>query len=70
MKLAEETQDNGAKETAKVSFGMANASMKWNEHVVDILGGIQANKQHLEKQEEEEELAERGAEEEEDQWLY
>ena len=40
MKLAEETQDNGAKETAKVSFGMANASMKWNEHVVDILGGI------------------------------
>jgi hypothetical protein len=46
---------------------MANASMKWNEHVVDILGGIQANKQHLEKQEEEDELAERGEEDEEDQ---
>lgn len=69
MKLAEETQDNSAKETAKVSFGMANASMKWNEHVVDILGGIQANKQHLEKQEEEE-LAEREIEEEDDQWLF
>ena len=37
MKLAEETEDVDTKETAKVNFGMANASMKWNEHVGEIL---------------------------------
>lgn len=67
MKLAEETQDPNAKETAKVNFGMANASMKWNEHVTDILKGINNNQGNLEKMEDEEELAERGMEEEEDE---
>ena len=28
---------------AKVSFGMANASMKWNDHVQDILKGIEGS---------------------------
>lgn len=66
MKLAEETQDNNTKETAKVNFGMANASMKWNEHVGDILKQVQTNQAQLERHEEEDDLAERGVEEEED----
>jgi hypothetical protein len=37
MKIAEETGDNEMKENAKVNFGMANASMKWNNHVSSIL---------------------------------
>jgi cyclophilin family peptidyl-prolyl cis-trans isomerase len=43
MKIAEETSDNTMKEDAKVSFGMANASMKWNDHVTNILKGIEGN---------------------------
>lgn len=45
MKIAEETQDAPMQEGAKVSFGMANASMKWNDHVTDILRGIETNQQ-------------------------
>lgn len=41
MKIAEETEDGDMKEQAKVNFGMANASMKWNQHVTNILQGIQ-----------------------------
>ena len=45
MKIAEETGDPEMKESAKVNFGMANASMKWNNHVTDILKSIQGNVQ-------------------------
>jgi len=31
------------KEVAKVNFGMANASMKWTNHVTNILQNIEAN---------------------------
>ena len=40
MKIAEETGDGDMKENAKVNFGMANASMKWNNHINNILQGI------------------------------
>ena len=40
MKIAEENSDTGMKEDAKVSFGMANAIMKWNDHITDIIKGI------------------------------
>lgn len=43
MKIAEETGDPDMKEAAKVNFGMANASMKWNGHIGNILTGIQQN---------------------------
>ena len=43
MKIAEETEDNELKEAAKVNFGMANASMKWNEHMIDILKNVEGN---------------------------
>ncbi len=43
MKLAEETQDPTTKETAKVNFGMVNASMNWNDHVTDNLKGVMGN---------------------------
>ena len=43
MKIAEETGDDDMKEQAKVKFGMANASMKWNNHITNILQGIQNN---------------------------
>jgi len=41
MKLAEETGDTDARESAKVNFGMANASMKWANHVTSILHNIE-----------------------------
>lgn len=45
---------------------MANASMKWNEHVSDIMKGVMTGQKQLEKMEEDDDLAERGADEEED----
>jgi hypothetical protein len=41
MKIAEETGDGDLKEAAKVNFGMANASMKWTNHVSTILNNLQ-----------------------------
>jgi hypothetical protein len=41
MKIAEETGDGDLKEAAKVNFGMANASMKWTNHVSSILNNLQ-----------------------------
>lgn len=41
MKIAEETGDGDLKESAKVNFGMANASMKWTNHVSTILNNLQ-----------------------------
>lgn len=43
MKIAEETGDGDMKEQAKVNFGMANASMKWNTHITNILQNIEKN---------------------------
>ena len=40
MKIAEETEDTNLREAAKVNYGMANASIKWNDHVNDILKNI------------------------------
>lgn len=45
---------------------MANASMKWNEHVSAIMKGVMGDQSALEKIEDEEELAERGADEEDE----
>ena len=41
MKISEETNDVDMKESAKVNFGMANASLKWNNHVTGILMQIE-----------------------------
>lgn len=40
MKISEETNDNDTKENAKVNFGMANASLKWNNHIAGIMDQI------------------------------
>ena len=37
MKISEETNDGDMKEQAQVNFGMANASLKWNNHIQGIL---------------------------------
>ena len=37
MKISEQTADGDMKEQAKVNFGMANASLKWNNHITGIL---------------------------------
>ena len=37
MKISEETGDTDTKEQAKVNFGMANASLKCNNHITGIL---------------------------------
>ena len=65
MKISEETEDTDMREQAKVNYGMANASIKWSEHVSDILRGIEGNNQVLDKQEDDEEIAEREGEEDE-----
>ena len=41
MKISEETADTAQKEQAMVNFGMANASLKWNNHVNGILKQIE-----------------------------
>jgi hypothetical protein len=43
MKIAEETGDGDLKEAAKVNFGMANASMKWTNHVSNILHNLHSS---------------------------
>jgi hypothetical protein len=56
MKIAEETEDREIKDTAKVNFGMANASMKWQEHVGDILRGIEGHEKVATAEEEREDV--------------
>ncbi len=70
MKIAEETGDGDLKEQAKVNFGMANASMKWNAHITNILQGIEKNDklnnmvedqdEHLEDEEDDDRLPDIG----------
>ena len=66
MKIAEETQDPETRENAKVNFGMANASMKWNDHITDILRGIEGNQQTMQRFEDENEVQEQDEQQEED----
>jgi hypothetical protein len=49
MKISEETNDSDMKENAKVNFGMANASLKWNNHITGILGQIEGHDQEMDK---------------------
>ena len=64
MKIAEETEDSDLREAAKVNYGMANASIKWGDHVSNILRNIEGTNNAVERQEEEDELAEREDEDE------
>lgn len=64
MKIAEETEDSDLREAAKVNYGMANASIKWGDHVTNILKGIEDNTNQLDRQEDEDEIAEREEEDE------
>ena len=41
MKISEDVGDQDMKEQAKVNFGMANASLKWNSHVTGLLAQIE-----------------------------
>ena len=66
MKIAEDTEDREIKDTAKVNFGMANASMKWGDHVQDILRGIEGNERSANQEEDREDIRERESEDEED----
>ena len=66
MKIAEDTEDRDIKDTAKVNFGMANASMKWQDHVSDILKGIEGNEKTANAEEDREDVIERDSEDEEE----
>ena len=66
MKIAEDTEDRDIKDTAKVNFGMANASMKWQDHVTDILKGIEGNEKMANAEEDREDVIERDSEDEEE----
>ena len=66
MKIAEETEDSDLREAAKVNYGMANASIKWGDHVSNILRNIEGNNQAIDRQEDEDEFAERELEDEDD----
>ena len=41
MKISEDVADAETREKAKVNFGMASASLKWNNHVTGILDQIE-----------------------------
>jgi len=43
MKISEDVKDTDMKEQAKVNFGMANASLKWNSHITGLLEQIDKN---------------------------
>ena len=64
MKIAEETEDSDLREAAKVNYGMANASIKWGDHVNNILRNIEGTNNALERQEEEDEIREQEEEDE------
>lgn len=65
MKIAEETEDTDLHEAAKVNFGMANASAKWNDHITSIIKNVDAAKDALDRQEDDDDLAEQVDEEDE-----
>lgn len=67
MKIAEETEDSDLREAAKVNYGMANASIKWGDHVSSILRNIEGTNQAMDRQEDEDEIMEREEEEEQEQ---
>ena len=67
MKIAEENEDTDLHEAAKVNYGMANASAKWNEHITSIIKSVDAAKDALDKQEDDDDLQERVGEEDDDQ---
>ena len=58
MKISEETNDNDTKENAKVNFGMANASLKWNNHITGILGQIEGHDAAMDKLDQDEDMQE------------
>merc|ERR1712156_1306508 len=66
MKIAEETEDSDLREAAKVNYGMANVSIKWGDHVNNILRNIEGNNNALDRYEEEDEMLEREQEEEDE----
>jgi len=66
MKIAEETDDSELREAAKVNYGMANASIKWDDHVKNILHGIEGTNGAVDRQEDEDEILERENEDEDD----
>lgn len=41
MKISEDVKDDDTKEQAKVNFGMANASLKWNSHITGLIEQIE-----------------------------
>ena len=53
MKICEETNDSDMKEQAKVNFGIANASLKWNNHISGILQQIEQETAQNEDEEDE-----------------
>jgi hypothetical protein len=55
MKIAEETGDDGMKENAKVNFGMANASLKWNGHMGNIMKNVDLDRSNVNIREDEDE---------------
>ncbi len=65
MQIADQIEDTETRETAKVNFGMANASMKWDEHVKDILIKVNENVDINTHAEDDEEMAEKADEEDE-----
>jgi tetratricopeptide (TPR) repeat protein len=58
MKISEETGDSDTKENAKVNFGMANASLKWNSHITGILSQIEGHDNAMDKLDQDEDLKE------------
>ena len=43
MKIAEDHNDTNNKETAKVNYGLATASLNWNEKIHEIMTQVDSN---------------------------
>ena len=66
MKISEENNDVDTKVNAKVNFGMANASLKWNDHVTELLQQIEGKDQADDALDAEDDRVDEAPEEEEE----
>lgn len=65
MKISEDVKDENNKEKAKVNFGMANASLKWDNHVTGLLEQIDKTNQYENNLDDDEKVVNEAAAEDE-----
>ena len=55
MKIAEDQRDDTNKEAAKVNYGLATASLNWNEKINEIIGQVHNQVEQINRLDDDEE---------------